>query len=170
MRPHFADLPPLEVTTPEVVLSRLPKVNAVLGPAGLFYPSGPVLEATAGAAEEIEPGGLGPLLESVSQEDLDESGLVEITSTASVIRATDGKIVAACGYRRWPNGVAHLSVLVHPDYRREGHGLVVGAAAIARASEEGLLPQWRARPFPSRALAQRLNLALLRSQLSLRPS
>ena len=74
-----------------------------------------------------------------------------------------------CGYRRWPNDVAHLSVLAHPGHRREGHARRAAAAAIRRAIDDQLLPQWRARSPASRALARRLGLVELGAQLSLEP-
>jgi hypothetical protein len=42
-------------------------------------------------------------------------------------------------------------------------------AGIGRALDEGLLPQWRARPAASQGLARRLGLVELGAQLSLEP-
>lgn len=163
----LAGLSPAQATTPEVVLARLPPVSDVMGPAALFYPSGPMIEVAEDSVEEATSDELAPLLASVPPEERDESGVAEITSSAFVVRTGDGQVVAACGYRHWPRDVAHISVLTHPNFRRNGHGVAVAAAAIVRASSEGLLPQWRARPLASRTLAQKLGLVHLGTQLSL---
>ncbi|MEU8103248.1 GNAT family N-acetyltransferase [Nonomuraea muscovyensis] len=70
-------------------------------------------------------------------------------SEAFVIRDGD-QVIATAGYRLWPGSAAHLSVLT--ALRRRGHGLAraVASAAVADALTHGLLPQWRARPEPSR--------------------
>jgi ribosomal protein S18 acetylase RimI-like enzyme len=165
----LADLSTAKATTPEVVLPRLPPVSNVMGPAALFYPSAPMPEVADGSVEEVTSDELTPLMESVSPAERDESGVADITSPAFVVRTPHGQVVAACGYRQWPSEVAHMCVLTHPDYRRNGHGVAVAAAAIVRATSEGLLPQWRARPLASRALAEKLNLLHLGTQLSLQP-
>ncbi len=77
-----------------------------------------------------------------------------------------GRPVAVAGYRQWPAGLAHLSVLVHPQHRRQGHGHRVAAAATASALRKGLLAQWRARPEASRALSRSLGYTELGEQLS----
>ncbi|WP_091291657.1 GNAT family N-acetyltransferase [Micromonospora halophytica] len=67
-----------------------------------------------------------------------------------------GRVVAAAGYRRWPSSVAHLGVLTSSDCRGRGLAGAVASAAVAEALRNELLPQWRARPEPSRRLARRL--------------
>lgn len=73
-------------------------------------------------------------------------------------------MVAAAGHRRWPGSVAHLAVLA--GVRSRGRGLA--AAAVADALRDHLLPQWRARPEPSRRLARRLGFRELGNQVSIR--
>lgn len=110
------------------------------------------------------------MFRAVPPDDLDESGLAEVTDPVVVARAADGEIAAACGYRVWPNGVAHLSVLADPRHRRQGHARRAATAAIARALDERLLPQWRARPRASRALGWALGLVEMGAQLGLEPT
>lgn len=121
-----------------------------------------------GGAEGAPVGELVNLINAASREDLDESGIEHLSGSAMIVRS-GRDVVAACGHRRWPNEVAHLSVLTHPQHRRVGHAETVARAAIQRAAAEGLLPQWRARVDASRQLAKKLGLTELGAQLGLRP-
>lgn len=106
-----------EVTTLEVVMSRIPPTSSSLGPALLFYPpSGFVVSSDE--ANEASAGELSELLGAVGSDDLEESGIAHIESPVFVSRAPGGAVIATCGYRRWPNGVAHLSALTHPAWRK----------------------------------------------------
>ena len=166
----LSGLPPGAATDPEVVLARLPPVAEVIGPAALFYAAKELPLATAADVREVAAAELDVLARSVPPDDLDESGLSNITSAVFGIHAVDGDLAAACAYREWSNGVAHLCVLTHPAHRRQGHGRAVATAAIRRARAEHLLPQWRARPTASRALARSLGLVEVGAQLNLRPT
>lgn len=154
-----------EATSVDALLARMPPATATLGPAQLFYPPGNFepLDAEGERAVETE---IARLLAAAAPEDLGESGLAHIESAAFVSRAPDGAVASACGYQRWPNGVAHLFVLTHPEHRRRGHGRRAAAAATASAVAEGLLPQWRARPTASQRLALELGLVRMGAQLS----
>lgn len=154
----------------DVVLSRLPPATATLGPAELFYPPDDFIPAAAGDDDahhrSMTPDELSHFVETAKGADLEESGIAHIESPAFVSRTTDGAVASACGYRRWPNGVAHLSVLTHAQHRRLAHARSAAAAAIAHAVSEGLLPQWRARPLASQRLAVALGLTHMGTQLS----
>ncbi|WDZ83098.1 GNAT family N-acetyltransferase [Micromonospora cathayae] len=78
------------------------------------------------------------------------------------------RVVAAAGYRRWPYSVAHLCVLTSTHLRGRGLAGAVASAAVAEALRNRLLPQWRARPEPSRRVARRLGFRELGAQVSLR--
>jgi hypothetical protein len=75
-------------------------------------------------------------------------------------------IISAAGYRDWPGGVAHLSVLTIATAR--GRGLARTVAAITHAIQHGKLPQWRPRPQASRHVARALGFRELGSQASIR--
>ncbi|WP_328543875.1 GNAT family N-acetyltransferase [Streptomyces europaeiscabiei] len=143
----------------------------VLGPASLLYlDRADFFPVQGGAAVEKVTCGddeLAELLARAGEEDAGESGLEDITSPAFVLRDGD-KVVAAAGYQAWPRSVAHLSVLVEPDHQGRGLARVVASAAVAHALDAGLLPQWRARPYPSRRVALALGFQELGSQLSIR--
>ncbi|MFF3766694.1 GNAT family N-acetyltransferase [Streptomyces sp. NPDC001922] len=143
----------------------------VLGPASLFYLDRADFQPMhAGAAVEEVPGdddGLAALLARAGEEDAGESGLDDITSPACVLRDGDD-VVAAAGYGAWSQSVAHLSVLVAPHCRGRGLARAVASAAVARALDAGLLPQWRARPHPSKRVALALGFRELGAQLSTR--
>jgi RimJ/RimL family protein N-acetyltransferase len=158
-----------EATTPDVVVQRLPSARTTLGPAALFYPP-PGFTAASQQTAELSLQELAGLLAAVDANDLDESGMAHIESPAFVSRSSDGAVVAACGYRRWPNGVAHVSALTHPDHRRQGHGRRAATVAISHAVEHELLPQWRARPLASQRLALALGLVRVGAQFSLEPA
>ncbi|MFB0627011.1 GNAT family N-acetyltransferase [Streptomyces sp. AB3(2024)] len=143
----------------------------VLGPASLFYLGHDgFLPAHEGIGVEQSPsgdGGLVALLALAGEEETDESGLEDISSPAFCLRRGD-EVVAAAGYRSWPQSVAHLSVLVAPHCRGRRLARVVASAAVAHALDAGLLPQWRARSCPSRRVAVALGFRELGTQLSVR--
>jgi GNAT superfamily N-acetyltransferase len=159
-----------ELVDADRVLGALPVLD-VLGPASLFYLDRADFQPMhAGAAVEDVPGdddGLAALLACAGEEDAGESGLEDITSPACVVRDGDD-VVAAAGFRVWPQSVAHLSVLVAPDCRGRGLARAVASAAVARALDSGLFPQWRARPHPSKRVALVLGFRELGAQLSVR--
>ncbi|WP_432127493.1 GNAT family N-acetyltransferase [Streptomyces sp. bgisy082] len=143
----------------------------VLGPASLFYLGRdgflPAHEGTGVEQLPIGNGGLAALLALAGEEEASESGLEDISSPAFCLRRGD-EVVAAAGYRSWPQSVAHLSVLVAPHCRGRRLARTVASAAVAHALDAGLLPQWRARPYPSQRVAVALGFQELGAQLSIR--
>nr|WSX47554.1 GNAT family N-acetyltransferase [Streptomyces sp. NBC_00974]WSX54302.1 GNAT family N-acetyltransferase [Streptomyces sp. NBC_00974] len=143
----------------------------VLGPASLFYLGRdgflPAHEGTGVEQLPIGDGGLAALLALAGEEEAGESGLEDISSPAFCVRRGE-EVVAAAGYRSWPQSVAHLSVLVAPQYRGRRLARAVASAAVAHALDAGLLPQWRARPYPSQRVAVALGFQELGAQLSVR--
>jgi len=165
-----ASLPVPSLTDPGALRKVLPFVEA-LGPAALAYLEAEDFRrhASRHTTEVLRPDDpdLRALLASVSVQDADECGLDEITSPAFAVR--DGsRLVAAAGYCDWPGAVAHLSILTATDARGQGLARHVASAAVSRALDDDLLPQWRARPVPSRRLAQSLGFRELGAQLSIR--
>lgn len=155
-----------------VTLSGTAPVLDVLGPASLCYLDGgrDTFVPAPGPVEQVAAGdrsALKALLAAVGQDDADESGLDEISSPAFLL-VDGGVAVAAAGYLSWPRSVAHLCVLVAPHHRRRGLARIVASAAVSHALDAGLLPQWRARPYPSRRVAAALGFRELGAQLSVR--
>lgn len=166
-------LPAASLTGAEVLAGRL-RIAAILGPATLAY-LGPAdfrpqpHDAITGPLDLDHPG-LRQFLMAASTDDLEESGLREITSPAFAVRGDgqDGQVVAAAGYRDWPRGTAHLCVLTAAGARGRGLGRAAASAAVAHATEDGKLPQWRARAQESRHIARALGFRELGSQVSIR--
>ena len=163
-------IPLAAVTEPDRLRAVLPIVE-VLGPASLAYlderdfrPAEPSAVPTL-AADHPDIAGL---LALASTEDAGESGLAEITSPAFVARDQTCEVKAAAGYRLWPGNVGHMCVLTAPAWRGRGLARVVAGAAVGHALAHQLLPQWRARPEPSRRVAWRLGFRQLGIQLSIR--
>jgi RimJ/RimL family protein N-acetyltransferase len=159
---------------PGIDLARLPAALPtvdVLGPATLAYLA-PEHFAPVHPGEPVETlpadhPDLRTLLASVDEQDADECSLSEITSAAFVLR--DGpRVIAAAGYRAWPTRAAHLSVLTLPEHRNRGLARIVSSSATAAALTNGLLPQWRARPEPSRRIARALGFHEIGAQISIR--
>jgi hypothetical protein len=143
----------------------------VLGPASLAYLDEQEFRPATRIADiaQVPPGhpDLCGLVADVSEDDVAESGIDEITSPVFVVR--DGaRVVAAAGYRHWPRSVAHLCVLTGTQFRGRGLAGAVASAAVAEALQNHLLPQWRARPEASRRLARRLGFRELGDQVSIR--
>ncbi|WP_434615041.1 GNAT family N-acetyltransferase [Arthrobacter sp. A5] len=77
----------------------------------------------------------------------------------------------ACGaYTEWQGLLARLGVLVAPDQRRQGWGLLAASVAAHEALASGLILQWRAdvSNFASNALARSLGLEWAGTQTSVR--
>lgn len=147
--------------------------DVLLGPARLAYARpGDVTDEAGPPVERVDPDdpGVLALLAAVPADEADESGVDGVTSPVAVERDGTGRVVAAAGWVGWPNGTAHVCVLVAPEVRGRGAAGRVGRAAVAHALCEGRLAQWRARPGPSVSVARRLGLQDLGAQLSLRPT
>ncbi|WP_405797637.1 GNAT family N-acetyltransferase [Streptomyces sp. NBC_01506] len=178
----YAELTDAELTDPvrlgEALSGTAAPVLDALGPAALAYLDRgdrdafvPALPKEAGVSVERaaahDDSALAALLAGVGKGDAGESGLDEITSPAFLIREYED-VVAAAGYVTWPRSVAHVSVLVAPDRRGRRLARIVASAAVSHALDAGLLPQWRARPEPSRRVARALGFRELGAQLSVR--
>ena len=167
----LTDLSPSDALSPDCIIPRLPTIVEILGPARLYYPGEHLAVATADTpVDAVPPANVSSLLAGVTQDELDESGLAEVTSSVSIVRGKQGEPIAGCGYRHWPGQVAHLSVLTRTGYRGKGLARAVAIDASTRALAEGLLPQWRARTAPSQSVALAVGFEQLGAQLSLRPS
>lgn len=168
LRAVLARTRPAEHTAPEVLRDALP-VTDVLGPATLAYLARddfrprPAPGVTRRPAEDPA---VQALLEKTGPEEADESGLAELETPLFTL-AEKGAVIAAAGYEVLPEEVAHLCVLTDPGQRGRGLARTVASTAVAHALARGLLPQWRARPAPSRRVAAALGFGELGTQLSL---
>ena len=158
---------PLPGINAEAVLSALTSVE-VVGPASLFYPPGSSPFEREPDVFRAAPAELDEFRRTLSEIDLVESGLRDVGSDVFALRGDASALVAVCGYRRWPAHIANLFVATAPHHRRLGAGRRVAREAIADAISNGLLPQWRARPEASKALARSLGLEEWGFQMSLR--
>ena len=160
--------PPEAWTDPDAAAALLP-VAEVLGPAVLAYLD-PGRFRRATEPGHVDPGGagLGGLLAAAGPGEAGESGLADAEQVVTVRARNDGRVVAAAGFERWANGVAHLCVLTHPDERGRGYARHAASTVVAAVLAEGLVPQWRARPEPSRRLAAALGFTERGAQLSMR--
>jgi RimJ/RimL family protein N-acetyltransferase len=159
------------LTSADVLTRRLP-IAKIRGPATLAYLdradfrpqpaettpldlNHPRLRAFLQATGASDPAGL------------EESGIGEITTPAFAV-LQDGQVVAAAGYRDWPCGAAHLSVLTAAPARGRGLARRAASAAVGYAIAAGRLPQWRAQPEASRRVARTLGFRELGAQVSIR--
>jgi GNAT superfamily N-acetyltransferase len=141
----------------------------IRGPATLAYIDAAALRYTK-VDSHVETGGdLEALFAAAGADDVDESGLADITSPAFTI-SDGGVVVAAAGYRNWLGQAAHINVLTSPAFRGRGLAGAVAGAAVADALRHRLLPQWRARIDASRRVARTLGFVELGAQVSLRPA
>jgi RimJ/RimL family protein N-acetyltransferase len=142
----------------------------VLGPARLRFRDQvpahvPQAEVRWGAAERHRE----ELRSVCSESDLGESGLPEPGQEAAVI-LIDGRAVAASWWDPWQESLAHVAVLVAPNWRGRGLATDVASVATADAIGHGRVAQWRVRPAitASVATARRLGFVDLGYQLTLR--
>jgi RimJ/RimL family protein N-acetyltransferase len=92
----------------------------------------------------------------------------QFTPEVSVAVVPQSRRAAAAGYRDWPPGTAHLSVLTGPWARGRGLAKAAASAAVASALADGRLAQWRARRDASRRVALALGFQELGAQVSFR--
>lgn len=153
-----------------VLTGRLP-VAEMLGPATLAYLDPGDFRPYGGddRARPLDPAepAVREFLAAADAVDLQESGMAEITSPAFAVTER-GRVLAAAGYRAWPRDTAHLSVLTASDARGRGLARAAASAAVGHALAAGKLPQWRARPEPSRRVARALGFRDLGAQVSIR--
>ena len=116
------------------------------GAAALFFADDLPLLQTAeeltvshGNPEAIELEGLCP------PDDVNEVGLSDLENRYTIIHDDEGqRVPVACGaYSEWEGILAHMGVLVAPDWRRRGLGSLAASVAAHEALASGLTLQWR---------------------------
>ncbi|WP_258802930.1 GNAT family N-acetyltransferase [Pseudarthrobacter sp. NS4] len=135
-----------------------------LGAAALFFADDlplqqPPKEMTVshGNPEAIELEGRCP------PDDVNEVGLSDLENRYTIVKELNGRRVPlACGaYTEWEGLLAHLGVLVDPEWRRRGLGSLAASIAAHEALAAGLTLQWRTdvSNTGSLALARKLGLS-----------
>ena len=107
---------------PAPASSRLP-IAEIRGPATLAYldPADFRPQPAVTTPLDLDHPDLQAFLQAAEAADLEESGMAEITTPAFAVRQ-HGQVVAAAGYRDWPGGTAHLSVLTAASARGHASG------------------------------------------------
>lgn len=92
-------------------------------------------------------------------DDVNEVGLAGLEHRFTVMHLEDGRRTpVACGaYAEWEGLLAHLGVLVAPEWRRRGLGKLAASIAAHEALAAGLTLQWRSE------VSNKGSLALARS-------
>jgi GNAT superfamily N-acetyltransferase len=92
-------------------------------------------------------------------DDVNEVGLADLEHRFTVMHLEDGRRTpVACGaYTEWEGLLAHLGVLVAPEWRRRGLGKLAASIAAHEALAAGLTLQWRSE------VSNKGSLALARS-------
>jgi hypothetical protein len=166
VRDLVGGLRPAEICEPRVIFAG-DRPTEILGPTTLSYLDAARFRPVDGAVAAIAVGPEIEALETAAGDaDADEAAVGDVMSPVFVTRSTDGSVTSACGYRIWGAGVAHMCILTHPDHRGRGLAKVVGSAATAHALSADLLPQWRAIPPASIAIARSLGYTMIGAQLS----
>ncbi|ELT44019.1 acetyltransferase (GNAT) family protein [Arthrobacter nitrophenolicus] len=127
-----------------------------LGAAALFFADDLPLKQPAGEMtvshgnpEAIELEGRCP------PDDVNEVGLSDLENRYTIVHELEGRRVPlACGaYAEWEGLLAHLGVLVDPEWRRQGLGTLAASIAAHEALAAGLTLQWRTDVSNTGALA-----------------
>jgi len=77
-----------------------------------------------------------------SEEEWDHGGS-DVGEVAASGAFVGGKLVALAGYEIWEHGIAHISIVTHPEYRGRGYGRGAVAHLMGRTLAAGLIPQYR---------------------------
>lgn len=117
-----------------------------LGAAALLFaddlplqqPSGQ-LTVSHGTPEAVE------LEAACPPDDVNEVGLSDLEHRFTILHLEDGRRTpVACGaYTEWEGILAHMGVLVAPEWRRRGLGSLAASIAAHEALTSGLTLQWR---------------------------
>ncbi|HXT90425.1 MAG TPA: GNAT family N-acetyltransferase [Trebonia sp.] len=166
----LSDLPAASFADTAALSSRLPLAET-MGPAALAYLDQtefrPQLGGSSVTPVSLDHPDFRRFVLAADSYELAESGIQEISTPAFAVLER-GQVVAAAGYRDWPRGTAHVSVLTDAAARGRGLARAAASSAVAHAIEQGRLPQWRARPVASRHVARALGFRELGFQVSLR--
>jgi GNAT superfamily N-acetyltransferase len=78
-------------------------------------------------------------------DDVNEVGLSDLEHRFTILHLEDGRRTpVACGaYTEWEGILAHMGVLVAPEWRRHGLGSLAASIAAHEALTSGLTLQWR---------------------------
>lgn len=78
-------------------------------------------------------------------DDVNEVGLADLEHRFTILHLEDGRRTpVACGaYTEWEGILAHMGVLVAPEWRRRGLGSLAASIAAHDALTSGLTLQWR---------------------------
>ena len=79
-------------------------------------------------------------------DDVNEVGLSELEHRFTIMHVDDGRRspVACAAFTEWEGILAHMGVLVAPEWRRRGVGSLAASIAAHEALASGLTLQWRA--------------------------
>lgn len=160
---------PATLTDPRYVEDVIGPLESSLGPADLQY-------GTVRAARSADVRGPLPLsdplvervLASAPRADRSEAGFEDDRMEAIFVALEGEQPLAASGYGRWPDGIAHMGVVTTPAARRRGLGRKASLAGAGHATDQGLLVQWRSlwSNDASRQLGQTLGLSHCGRQFS----
>lgn len=118
--------------------------KVVIGPAYIGYAETLSSDTTpaAHALDASHCAEAAALREACSESEWEHGGSAVGEVVASGV-FVDGQLAALAGYEVWDGTIAHISVVSHPAHRGKGHGRAAVADIARRATEAGLLPQYR---------------------------
>ena len=131
-----------------------------LGAAALFFADDLPLQQPAGELTVSHGNPEAIELETFCPpDDVNEVGLADLEHRFTVLHLEDGRRTpVACGaYAEWEGLLAHMGVLVSPEWRRHGLGKLAASVAAHEALAAGLTLQWRSE------VSNKGSLALARS-------
>jgi GNAT superfamily N-acetyltransferase len=122
-------------------------VTRVIGPAYIHYadPSslGRVPPGDARALTPLDAGPFRDLRAACAPEDWDPKDFALEPQCTFAAFDADGSLAAVANFRIWDGGIAHISVIAHPERRGRGHATRAVAATMEAAVRAGLVPQYR---------------------------
>jgi GNAT superfamily N-acetyltransferase len=99
-----------------------------------------------------------------------EYGGCDFSERPVVGQFVGNSLTAVGSYAEWGGEIAHLSVITHPDYRKQGHGKGIVSAVTQEALRRAFVPQYRTRyaNAPSLALATSLGFVELARSVAIK--
>lgn len=121
-------------------------VDKIIGPAFIGYADRRSFQPAKESAAELlrkEDGGQVAALRAACDPADWEHGGRELGENPAIGCFTRSELVALAGYEIWTGGIAHISIVTHPLYRRQGYGRAAVSRVTKIALDRGLVPQYR---------------------------
>jgi len=156
-----------------VAVPPLVKSNSIIGPAFIGYADAGTFvgcaDAEARLLDDADGDAIADLRSSCDGLEWEHGGAADATTCVGIFRGAT--LASLASYEIWGQHIAHIAVITHPGYRRQGLGQIVVSALTRVALNRKLVAQYRTLVSnkPSMVIAERLGFQSYAVSLAIRP-